>query len=77
MSESGNPQKTTDQPWPEEYPEWLIEVLEDSMEETGMSRKEAEEFLQFELQFGGVLMGEYVAKLKAHEKETKERGASR
>ncbi len=77
MSENGNPQKTSDQPWPEEYPKWLIEVLESSMEETGMSRKEAEESLQFELLFGGILMQEYGAKLKVHEIEAKKLGASR
>ena len=34
-----------------------------------MSRKEAEELLQFELTIRGILMQEYVAKLKAHPKE--------
>lgn len=69
MSENGNPKETSDQPWPEEYPGWLIEVLEGSMEETGMRREEAEESLRFELMFGATLMQEYVVKLKAHQKD--------
>jgi hypothetical protein len=76
MSENGNP-KTSDQPWPETYPAWLIEILEHTMAETGMSREEAEAFLNFELMFGGTLMQGYVAKLKAHEKETKKPETSR
>ena len=71
MSENGNPKKTPDQPWPEDYPKWVIELLEDSMEETGMSREEADEFFRFELLFGGNLMWQYAEKAKAHQKETK------
>jgi hypothetical protein len=71
MSENGNPKKTPDQPWPGDYPKWVIELLEDSMEETGMSREEADEFFRSELLFGGNLMWQYAEKAKAHQKETK------
>ena len=71
MSENGNPEKTPDRPWPEDYPKWFIELLEESMERTGMSRQEAEKFFRFELMFGGALMGQYAKKAKAHQKETK------
>ena len=71
MSENGNPKKTPDQPWPEDYPKWVIELLEDSMGETGMSREEADESFRFDLMFGGALMGQYAKKAKAHQKETK------
>ncbi len=77
MSENRNPQKTMGEPWPEEYPAWHIEFLESSMEETGMSRKEAEESLQFELSFGGILMQEYVAKLKAQQERPNKPETSR
>ena len=71
MLENGIPKKTPDQPWPEDYPKWVIELLEDSMEETGMSRREADEFFRSELLFGGNLMWQYAEKAKAHQKETK------
>ena len=75
MSQKDKPNVTSEEPWPENYPNWLIELLEHSMGETGMSRKEAEEFLQFELLFGGNLMWQYAEKAKAHQKETKKSGA--
>jgi len=71
MSNDGDPKQTLDQPWPEDYPEWLIELLEDSMERTGMSREAADEFFRFELLFGGNLMWQYAEKAKAYSKETK------
>lgn len=71
MSENGNPKKTPDPPWPEDYPKWVIELLEDSMKETGMIREEADEFFRSELLFGGNLMWQYAEKAKAHQKETK------
>ncbi len=71
MSKNGNPKKTPDQPWPEDYPKWVIELLEDSMEETGMSREEADKSFRSELLFGGNLMWQYAEKAKAHQKETK------
>jgi len=71
MSENGNPEKAPDRPWPEDYPEWVIELLEDSMKETGMSREEADESFRLDLMFGGVLMGQYAKKAKAHQEETK------
>jgi len=72
MSESGNPKKTPEQPWPEDYPKWVIELLEYSMEETGMSREEADEFFRFELLFGGNLIWQYAEKAKARQKENEE-----
>jgi hypothetical protein len=71
MLENGNPKKTPEQPWPEDYPKWVIELLEDSMEQTGMSREEADESFRFELLFGGNLTWQYAEKAKAHQKETK------
>lgn len=71
MSESGHPKETPVQPWPEDYPKWYIDLLESSIEETGMSRKEAENYMEHELMFGGSLMQGYVNKLKAHQKDTK------
>jgi hypothetical protein len=71
MPENGDIKKAPGQPWPEDYPSWLIEILEFSMEETGMSREEAENSLNFEMQYGGMLVQAYVAKLKAYEKEKK------
>jgi hypothetical protein len=75
MSVNGNPKKTSDQPRPEDYPRWVIEVLEDSMEETGMSWEEADEFFRFELSFGGNFMWQYAEKAKAHQKEPKKPGS--
>lgn len=71
MSDKDKFKKTFEEPWPQNYPKWIIEILEDSMERTGMSRKEAKEFLQAELLFGGNLMWQYAEKAKAHQKETK------
>lgn len=76
MSDNSNPKKTSDQPWPADYPRWAIEVLEDSMKETGLSQKEADEFFQFELLFGGNLMWQYAKKAKAYQKEMKGPGVS-
>ena len=39
MCENRNSKDDPRRPWPEKYPKWLIEVLEYSMEETGMSRR--------------------------------------
>jgi len=44
------PHTESDHPWIKNFLnliEWLIEVLEEGMERTSMSRKEAEEFLRF------------------------------
>jgi hypothetical protein len=49
---------------------WFMAVIESCMEETGMSREEAEEWVNFELLFGGALMAGYAAKAKAARGET-------
>ena len=50
MSDDSDAKKTSNHPWPETYPAWLIEILESSIIETGMSREEAEDSLSFEMQ---------------------------
>ncbi len=76
MADEEKPREASKGPWPEDYPPWLIDLLESSMEQTGMSREEADEFFRFELLFGGNLMWQYAEKAKAHQKEREEPGSS-